>query len=56
MLTLFFVVILLTAIVLGDILYLEVTEALWSLRQHFPRRRLNFNKRRRPDRMRREYR
>ena len=51
-----FVLIAITIVVLGDVLYLEITEALWNLRQHFPRWRLNFNKRRRPQRTRREYR
>ena len=50
------VLIAITVIVLGDVLWLETTEALWNLRQHFPRWKLNFNKRRRPDRIRREYR
>ena len=56
MLTLFFIIILLTVVVLGDVLYLEITEAAWNLRQRFPRWRLNFDKRRRPQRTRREYR
>ena len=56
MLTLFSIIILLTVVVLGDILWLETTEALWNLRQRFPRWRLNFNNRRRPERSRREYR
>lgn len=56
MLTLFFIIIVLTIIVIGDILYLEITEVLWNLRQRFPRWRLNFNKRRHPQRVRRDFR
>lgn len=56
MLTLFIIVAALTILILGDIIWLESTEAIWNLRQRFPRWRLNYNKRRHPQRVRRDFR
>lgn len=50
------IIIALTVIVLGDILYLEIAEALWNLRQRLPRWQLNYDKRRHPQRVRRDFR
>ena len=46
----------LTTVLLGDILWLEITEAFWTLRQRLPRWRLNFDKRRHPQKVRRDFR
>lgn len=45
----------LTVLVLGDIIWLEATEAIWNLKQRLPRFRLNFDKRRHPNRIRRDF-
>ncbi len=55
MLTLIFIVAVLTILSLGDIIWLEATEAIWNLKQRLPRFRLNFDKRRRPNRIRRDF-
>lgn len=55
MLTLILLVAILTILSIGDIIWLETTEALWNLRQRLPRFRLNFDKRRHPNRIRRDY-
>lgn len=50
MLTIIVLAVLLGAVILGDIIWLEFTELLWNLRQRLPG--LNFDRRRRPKRRR----
>lgn len=55
MLLLLCIVVLLGVVVIGDIVWFELTEALWNLGQKLPQYKLNFDKRRRPQRRRWHY-